>query len=204
MDRKQGYQLVCELNDQLKIKRVYRYLPFLEGKDYSISDRIIIKWVGKFFYHLDIGDEEAMYDLVFHNDTKLVYNKLTDKRQIIRRLLEDFPKIIKPREIEIKSNKSKYRVGIYASLGSNLLLEINSKLANITDTDELQENLYINLERAIYKTKSASIGTKYLENIYSIAAAYPDAVLKGDTLQIKYPCLGLNSLKRIYYLLDKN
>lgn len=204
LGKKQTYHLSCVLNDQFKIKRIYRDLPFLKSREYSVSDRIIIKWIGRFFYHLDSGDKEAMYDLIFHNDTKLIYNKITDKKQIIQSLLNDFPRTIKPREIEIRSSMSKYRVGIYVFLSADLFLEINSKLANITDTDELQENLYLNLERAINKAKDYSENKEISEKIKTIINSYPNAALEGDTLLINYPELGLKALSKIRYLLKIN
>jgi len=200
------YLLVCELDKNLKIKRIFRQLKFLSDMDRSIIDKIIIQWLGKFFYHLDAGNKEAMYDLVFHKETKILYKNLSDKKDIIKQLLKDFPAAINPQQLKIEAVDSKYRVGVFISLGSNIMLEVNSRLANITNTDELQENLFRDLE-TVFRENNQNKQNKFLslkERIKYITENYPKSHIKEDTLKINYPNLGLKTLSEMNYILAQD
>ena len=200
LDSDESYYLACMVDKHKRIKHIYRYIPAFNNDNYSISDQIITRWVGKFFYHLDIGDKEAVYDLVYHNDTKLVYKQISSKKEIINSLMRDFPKIIKPDKIDISAAASQYRVAIYIYLTSNLLLEINSKLANITDTDELQENLFTALGKSIKTVGPVQHNSDVIKSIISV---YNNIKIKKDTLQIDYPDIGMKALKNINYIFKK-
>ena len=136
------------------------------------------------------------------------YDGQTDKKEIIARLLSDFPSIIKPNDISIEAQKSKFRVSVFIQFSANILLEIDSKLANITNTDELQENLFSKLSENFRNGKvqdPVSSRTSADSKIDEIVKIYSGSKYSEDLLTIHYPDLGMKTLQNINYkIIPKN
>jgi hypothetical protein len=203
INSKQSYILSFDLDKNNNIKKISRHLIQFDFENKSIREIAILKWLFKFFYYLDAGAKEAMYDMVFHEETKIQYFGLSDKKEIITKLIKDFPIIILPNSINVTEEQSSYFVRVSIKLMENIYLEITNKLSNLTDTYELQEDLFNRIKRSILEepknTKSLLTKDKIFEKITQI---YPNAIVNSDTVTIPHPKQGIKVMDGIEYLIQ--
>jgi hypothetical protein len=201
---KKAYVLVIELDGKGKVKGVQRKILDMVLKKDSTVEQLVFKWLGKFLYRIDAGDDESIYDLIFHADTRISYKKIKSKKEIIKHLKADFPRYIQPFQINLEELPSSFLVQISIHLAEDIYLEISNTLANITNTDELQESLYKKIASDILSVNSddpSNLITSKKQLIDYLSDYYIHARMDLDTLIIPYPRQGIKELKQMKYLI---
>jgi len=196
------YQLILEIDEQNKIRFAYRNPKSLNLNKSNFSNENTIKWIGKFFYHIDAGDTSLIKDMIFQKDVEIIYNQSRDKSKIISKLINDFPKIIQPTKTNVKENDESVSIQMIIDLYADLYIRIPKKLIYPLDTDYLQEKLF---NRIIFNLNNSNytFGYETTLNIEELKQLfknkYKDALIKDNIITIPYENRRFKKLDKIEY-----
>lgn len=200
------YQLIFETDNLNRVHKISRELSGAGFGNQSDPKQNILSWLDKFFYCIDAGDPEALYDLLFHNKTKVIYNKLDKKKEIIKQLLIDFPRIINPHSIFLTEEPASYIIEVSFPLRGSIYFEIQDKTVDFSGVKELQKRLFLRIKDNMTlwenEDKSYQIDNR-AQFISLIKSNYPQSIIHSDTLLIPMPKRFNGNSSSIPYLIQK-